>query len=128
MTKSTNFNETLRKYHREMPLTAMLGNQTPFSTNLFKKSINRMISSYKGKRKFILRKNSSTLKLLLMVMKEDARDCYSVLPKYGADNADQMVRLNTIIHGSLHWPMHIFFIVLGMPAINPSILYKKDET
>lgn len=75
MTKSTNFTETLRKYHREVPLTAMLGNQTLFSTNLLKKSINRIISSYEGKTKYILTNNSSTLLLLLMVMKEDAREC-----------------------------------------------------
>lgn len=45
--------------------------------------------------------------------------------KYGVDIVDQMIRLYTTKSGSRRWPMHVFYNVLDISAINAWILYKE---
>ena len=45
--------------------------------------------------------------------------------KYGVDVLDQMARKYTVKAGSRRWPVHVWYNILDLAAINSWILFRK---
>ena len=124
---------TLRGNRKELPkpLKEMHTKKTClYSTKVMQEDKSRTtITGYKGKQNkavFIL---SSLHKDNLWVeespkKKPEAVKFYNST-KFGVDVLDAMARYHTTKFGARRWPLHVFFNILDMAAINAWILYKE---
>ena len=46
--------------------------------------------------------------------------------KFGVDVTDQMAKKYSVKYGSRRWPLHVFYNILDLAAINTWILYKES--
>lgn len=125
---STTLVGTLNRNRREVPPTAKTRKQPLHSTVVYKNDDGTTLTVYQGK----TNKNVLLLSSLhshVSVSESQKRTPETVQfyneTKFGVDVVDQMARMYSTKAGSRRWPMHIFYNILDLAAINSWVLYKE---
>ncbi|XP_047113171.1 piggyBac transposable element-derived protein 4-like [Schistocerca piceifrons] len=125
---STTLVGTLNRNRREVPPAAKTRKQTLHSTIVYKNDEGTTSTVYQGKT------NKNVLLLSSLHSHVSLSDSQKKTPvtvqfynetKFGFDVVDQMTRMCSAKAGTRHWPMHVFYNILDLAAINSWVLYKE---
>lgn len=128
--KKTSLVGTMNKIRREIPNCLKKNSSDLHSTTILKKTDKPecTLTVYQGKKNknvIIL----STLHPEVAVSKEGKKKPETVTfynaTKYGVDIVDQMIRKYSTKVACRRWPMHVFYNILDMAAINAWIIYNQ---
>lgn len=127
--ESTSIVGTMRRARREVPANCRNIRTKRYETFILKSATNTTLTIYQGKPG----KNVIVLSTLHENIHIDA-ESKKKLPetiqfynetKVGVDIIDQMARKYTVRAGTRRWPVHVFYNILDLAAINSWIIYRQ---
>ena len=126
--KSTTIVGTMNRARREVPTIVKTAQDPLFSTTLLKHEDRATMTIYQGKpaKNVIL---LSTMHSGVTIKDNEKKTPETVAfyndTKFPVDVLDQMGRRNSVKAGSRRWPVHTFYNILDLAAINSWTQYKK---
>ena len=129
LAKKTSLVGTIRANRKELPKIAKtnIDKMTRYSTKLYKTE-NYSLTIYKSRTNKKVLLLSSRHKNVTIAQNEKRLPetiTFYNSTKYGVDILDQMARKYSVKAGSRRWPLHVFYNILDLAAINAWVLYKE---
>ncbi|XP_071039876.1 piggyBac transposable element-derived protein 4-like [Parasteatoda tepidariorum] len=127
--KKTTLVGTLRANRKELPkfAKAKKDNMIRYSTKLYKSDeyVLTVCKSKPNKKVLLLSSKHKNVKVENDAKRVPETVAYYNKTKFGVDIVDQMARKYSVKTGSRIWPLHVFYNILDLAAINAWILYKE---
>lgn len=128
LSRKTTLLGTVNRIRREIPPSARQGDRDEFTTQVFS-TAGATLTVYKPRQKKKTVYVLSTMHSVVQTEDSTKRKPNTVTlyntTKCGVDVSDQMVREYTVRAGTRRWPVHVFYNMVDMAALNAHVLYQS---